>query len=48
MTCDLTFFSIVFQSYQDDERVIMKAVCNGTLFTVRKISTSSGAQFLDR
>ena len=48
MTCDFTFFSNVFQSYQNDERVIMKAVSNGTLFTVRKISTSIGTQFRDR
>ena len=25
MTCNFTFFSAVFQSYQDDERVIMKS-----------------------
>ena len=24
MTCDFTFFSTVLQSYQDDERLIMK------------------------
>ena len=24
MTCDFTSFSAVFQSYQDDERLIMK------------------------
>ena len=38
MTCDFTSFSTVFQSYQDDGRLIMKAMCNGTLFTVKKIS----------
>ena len=35
MTCDFTFFSTVFQSYQDDGRLIMKG--NGTPFTVEKI-----------
>ena len=38
MPCDLTSFSTVFQSYQDDGLVIKKAVHNGTLFTVEKIS----------
>ena len=35
-------FSTVFQSYQDDGRVIMKGsaqVCNGIPFTVEKISS---------
>ena len=32
MDCDFTSFSTVFQSYQDDERLITKAVCNGTPF----------------
>ena len=43
---DLRFyvFSTVFQSYQDDGRVIMKkAVCHGTTFTIEKVSASSGA-----
>ena len=34
MTCDLMSFSTEFQSYQDDGRLI----CNGTPFTVEKIS----------
>ena len=36
---DLQFYILltVFQSYQDDEKVIMKAVCNGTSFTIGKI-----------
>ena len=38
MTCDFTSFSTVFQSYQDDVRMIMKAVCNGTPFMVENIS----------
>ena len=37
--CDFTSFSIVFQSYQDDGQMMMKAVCNGTPFTVEKISS---------
>ena len=38
MTCDFTSFLTVFQSYQDDGRMINKVVCNGTPFTVEKIS----------
>ena len=34
MICDFTSFLTVFQSYQDDVRMIM----NGTPFTVEKIS----------
>ena len=30
MTCDFTSLLTVFQSYQDDVWVIMKALCNGT------------------
>ena len=37
MTCDLTSFLKVFQSYQDDVWIIMKAVCNGTPLTAEKI-----------
>ena len=36
MTCDFTSFLTVFQSYQDDVWMIMKAVCNGTLFRVEE------------
>ena len=42
MTCDFTSFSTVLQSYQDDRRLIMKAVCYGTLSTVEKISPPAG------
>ena len=42
MTCNLTSFSTVFQSYQDHGQVI-KAVCKGTLFMIEKISPSGGA-----
>ena len=44
MNCDFTSFSIVFQTYQDDGRLIMKAVCNGTPFTVEKISPRAGIE----
>ena len=41
ITCDLKSFSTVFQSYQVDGKVIMKAVNNGAQFTVGKISAFS-------
>ena len=46
MTCDFTSFSTVFQSYQDDGWMIMKlkAVCNGTPFTVEQISPQAGIE----
>ena len=44
MTCDLTSYSTVFQSYQDNERLIMKGLCNGTLFTVEKILPRAGLE----
>ena len=37
MTCDFTSFSIVFQSFKDDGRMIMKSLCNETPFMVEKI-----------
>ena len=42
MTCNFTSFSTVFQSYQDEEWLIMKAVCNGIPFTVEKILPLAG------
>ena len=42
MTCDLMSFSTVFQSYQEYRQMIMKFECNGTLFTVEKISPRAG------
>ena len=39
MTCDFTSFLTVFWSYQDDIWMIMKGLCNGTPFTVPKISS---------
>ena len=44
MTCDFTSFSTVFQSYRDDERLIMKAVCNRAPFTVEKILPRAGIE----
>ena len=44
MTCDFTSFSTVFQSYRNDERLIMKAVCNGTPFMVEKILPRAGIE----
>ena len=38
MPCDFTSFSTVFQSYQDDGRMIMKGSVQWTPFTVQKIS----------
>ena len=46
VTCDFTSFSTVFQSYQDDERLIMKqAVCNGTTLRVENISPRARLEF---
>ena len=38
MIDDLQFMSFLteFQSYQDDRRVIIKGVCNGSPFTVER------------
>ena len=45
MTCDFTSFSTVFLSYQDEGGgLMMKAVCNGTPFTVEKISPRAGIE----
>ena len=38
MTRDFTSFSTIFQSYQDDERMIMKGCVQWNPFTVEKIS----------
>ena len=42
MTCDFTSFSTAFRSYQEDEMLMMKVVCKGTLFTAEKISPGAG------
>ena len=44
ITCDFTAFSTVFESYQDDEKLIMKGCVNETLFTVEKISPRAGIE----
>ena len=44
MTCDFTSFSTMFKSYQDDGKLIMKAVCNGAPFSVEKISPRAGIE----
>ena len=44
MTCDFASFSKVFQSYQDDERLIMEGLCNGIPFMVEKISPGAGLE----
>ena len=44
MACDFTSFITVFQSYQDDERLIMKGCENGTPFTVEKIPPRAGIE----
>ena len=36
MNCNFSSFLTVFQSYQDDGQMIMKALCNGTPFMVEK------------
>ena len=45
ITCNFTSFSKVFQSYQDNERWIMKTVCDGTPFMVEKKSPCAGLEF---
>ena len=42
MTCDFTSFTTVFQSYQDDGRLIM--IGNGTPFMVEKILSRAGIE----
>ena len=44
MTCYFTSFSTVFQSYQDDVRIIIKGLCNGVPFTVGKVSPRAGLE----
>ena len=43
MTCYFKPFSTVFQSYQDDGRMLMKGLCNPTRFTFEKILPQAGA-----
>ena len=44
ITYDFTTFSTVFQSFQDDERLIIKGLCNGTPSTVEKNSPQAGLE----
>ena len=44
MTCNFTYFSTVFQSYQDDGRMKMKGCVSGTLFAVEKNSPRAGLE----
>ena len=44
MTCDFTSFSAVFQSYKDDERLIMKGCVRLNLFTIEMISPEAGIE----
>ena len=45
---DLTLFSTLFQSYQGDVRVIIRAVWIGNSYTADKVSASSGSSARDR
>ena len=44
MMCDFTSFSTVFQSYQDDGRMIMKGCVQWNTYTVEKISPRAGLE----
>ena len=44
MTCDLTSFSTAFQSYQDDERSMIKGCVHWNSFTFEKISPGTGLE----
>ena len=44
MDCDFISFTTVFQSYQDDERLIMKGCKQWNPFTVEKISPRAGLE----
>ena len=44
MTCEFKSLSTVFQSNEDDEKLIMKAMCNITPFTVENISSRAGVE----
>ena len=48
MTCDFMPFPTVFHLYLDDGQMIMKGVCNATLFMIEKIPASSKARTQDR
>ena len=42
--CDFTAISTVFQSYQEDERIIMKGCVQWNPFTVEKTSPRAGLE----
>ena len=44
MICDFTPISTVFQSYQDDGRVIMKGCVQWNPFTVERTSRRAGLE----
>ena len=44
MTCDFTSCLTVFQSYQDNERLIIKGCVRLNLFTVEMISPEAGIE----
>ena len=44
MICDFTSFSTVFQSYQDDGRMIMEGYVQWNLFTFNKIWPQAGLE----
>ena len=48
MTCDFTSFSTVFQSYQDNGRVIMKNCVQWNPFAIEKTSASIGDRSRDQ
>ena len=48
MTCDFTAFSTIFQSYQDDWRVIMKSIVQWNPVYEPGIARSIGYRFIYR
>ena len=44
LTCEFTSFSTVFQSYQDDERLIIKDCVQWNPLTDERISTRAGIE----
>ena len=48
MTCDFTPFSTVFQSYQDDERLIMKGRVQWNSVYGREDFASTGDRSVDQ
>ena len=44
MTYNFMSITTVFQSYQDNGRIIMKGLCSGTPFTVEKMLPEVGLE----